>query len=100
MATVLMAPAAMNSGGCSSARMTYAAPTEVGSALISAPTNGPLRSTATETATTAVAVSTIFTTRSIQKISSGEIGIVDRRLMFFIAALFGGAAVAGARPSA
>src|ERR1700728_2777064 len=87
MATVPIAPAAMKSDGCSSARITYAAPTEVGSALISAPTKGPLRSTATETATTAVAVSTIFTARPIQNKSSGEIGIVARQLRFDSAAL-------------
>src|ERR1700683_84980 len=89
MATVPMAPAAMNSGGCFSARMTYAAPTEVGSALINAPTNGPLRARATETATTAVAVSTIFRARPTQNSSSGDIGIVDRQLMFCSAALSG-----------
>src|SRR5512132_3804147 len=52
--------AAINSGGCSSARMIMAAPPAVGNAAINDPTNGPLRSTTTDAATTIEAVIAIF----------------------------------------
>src|SRR5262245_55986951 len=48
--------AAINSGGCSSARMIIAAPPAVGNAAISDPMNGPLRSTTMDAATTIEAV--------------------------------------------
>src|ERR1700730_14100095 len=65
-----MALAAMKAGGCSSARMRYAAPAAVGSVAINAPMKGPLRSTATEAPTTIAAVSAIFSASSYQNRSS------------------------------
>ena len=60
--------AAMKAGGCSTARMISAAPPAVGSAAISAPTNGPLRSTTTEAATTMLAVIAIFSSSATMNI--------------------------------
>jgi len=70
IATLPMALAAMKSGVCSSARIVYAAPAAVGSAPISAPRNGPERSTATEVMTTTAAVIIIFRANPYQKIRS------------------------------
>src|SRR3954470_18004985 len=63
----------MKSGGCSSAMMIYAAPAAVGSAAISAPMNGPLRSTATDATTTIVAVIAILRASPYQNSGSGSI---------------------------
>src|ERR1051326_2776224 len=63
----------MKSGGCSKARMIYAALAAVGSAAISAPMNGPERSTTTEMHTTMVAVSAILSARSSRKTRAGEV---------------------------
>src|SRR5580704_12882413 len=65
--------AAMKPGGCSMARMIYAALAAVGNAAISAPMNGPERSTVTETMTTIKAVIAILLASSIRNISSGDI---------------------------
>src|SRR5580700_4340645 len=53
-------------------RMMYAALAAVGKAAISAPMNGPERSTTTEMTTTIDAVIAIFRTRPIQNRSSGD----------------------------
>src|SRR5437763_5056974 len=65
--------AAMKAGGCSMARMTYAAPAAVGSAAINAPMNGPERSTTTEMKTTTAAVVAILKRSSSQNERSGDI---------------------------
>src|SRR5690242_1376215 len=63
------APLAMKVGGCSSARMIIAAPPAVGRAAISAPMNGPERSTTIDAATTMPAVITILNRRPNVKAS-------------------------------
>jgi hypothetical protein len=68
--------AAMKLGGCSIARMIMAAPPAVGSAAISAPMNGPLRSTTIEAATTMLAVIATLSARPYQKT-----GLDSRMLM-------------------
>ena len=73
VAALPMALAAMKVGGCSSARMSYAAPAAVGSVAINTPMKGPLRSTATEAPTTLAAVSAILSASSYQNRSSGDI---------------------------
>src|SRR5436305_3876861 len=65
--------AAMKAGGCSMARMTYAAPAAVGSAAINAPMNGPERSTTTEMKTTTAAVVAILKRSPSQNERSGDI---------------------------
>src|SRR5579859_7207803 len=72
----------MKSGGCSKARMIYAALAAVGSAAISAPINGPERSTTTEMTTTMIAVSAILSARSSRKMRRGEfIGVAFSRAL-------------------
>src|SRR3569832_1162225 len=58
------APLAMNAGGCSSARMIIAASPAVGREAISAPMNGPERSTTIEAATTIEAVMALLNRRA------------------------------------
>jgi hypothetical protein len=64
---------AMKCASCSTARMIMAAPPAVGSAAISAPMNGPERSTTTEAITTMPAVMTILSSRPSQNIDGSTV---------------------------
>src|SRR5580700_7999112 len=72
-----MAAAAPKAGGCSTAKMMQVALAAVGSAAMSAAMKGPLRSAATDTTTTIVAVIATLRTRAYQKNGSGD--MIPRR---------------------
>jgi len=67
---------AMNCGVCSSARMIMAAPPAVGSAAISDPMKGPLRSTTTEATTTIEAVIAILSASPYHKDGSASVAVM------------------------